>query len=60
MTRVAAYCRVSTDKADQLGSFESQKAFFADYIGRRPDWTPAGIYADEGVTGTSADCRAGF
>ena len=58
--RVAAYCRVSTDREDQLNSFESQKTFFNDYITRRPDWTMAGIYADEGITGTSASCRAGF
>ena len=58
--RVAAYCRVSTDKEDQQSSFESQKAFFGEYITRRPDWTMAGIYADEGITGTSAIRRVGF
>lgn len=60
MIRVAAYCRVSTDKDDQLHSFESQKAFFKDYIARHPDWSLAEIYADEGVTGTSTHRRDGF
>ncbi len=58
--RVAAYCRVSTDKTDQLNSFESQKCFFSEYITRQPDWLLTGIYADEGITGTSAARRAGF
>ena len=58
--RAAAYCRVSTDKEDQLNSFESQKAFFSEYIARQSGWTLAGVYADEGITGTSALRRAGF
>jgi DNA invertase Pin-like site-specific DNA recombinase len=60
VTRVAAYCRVSTDKEDQINSFESQKRFFEDYIRRQPGWVMAGIYADEGVTGTSTAGRCGF
>lgn len=31
---IAAYCRVSTDKADQLNSLEAQKSFFQEYAGR--------------------------
>lgn len=60
MTRVAAYCRVSTDKRDQQNSFESQKQFFTSYILEKPDWILADVYADEGITGTSALSRAGF
>jgi site-specific DNA recombinase len=60
MTRAAAYCRVSTDRSDQLGSFESQKLFFERYIESKTGWNLAGIYADEGVTGTSTDDRTGF
>ncbi|WP_462384986.1 recombinase family protein [Intestinibacillus massiliensis] len=60
MTRVAAYCRVSTDKDDQAGSLESQKRYFAEYIGRNPAWELAEVYADEGVTGTSTKKRAAF
>ncbi len=58
--RVAAYCRVSTDKNDQQNSFESQKAFFREYVRSRPEWTLKDVYADEGITGTSAYRRAGF
>ena len=60
MTRAAAYCRVSTDRLDQLGSFESQKLFFKSYIECRPGWTLIGIYADEGITGTTTADRTGF
>jgi site-specific DNA recombinase len=60
MTRVAAYCRVSTDKSDQVNSFESQKLFFQDYIVRRDGWVLSGIYADEGITGTTTADRSGF
>lgn len=60
MTRVAAYCRVSTDKRDQQNSFESQKQFFTSYISANTNWVLADIYADEGITGTSALSRAGF
>ncbi len=58
--RVCAYCRVSTDKSDQLNSFESQRRFFEEYIGKRHDWVLCGIYCDEGVTGTSTRHRNGF
>jgi DNA invertase Pin-like site-specific DNA recombinase len=60
MTRVAAYCRVSTDKDDQRNSFESQKIYFKEYIERREGWTLTDIYADEGITGTSTKRRDGF
>lgn len=58
--KVAAYCRVSTDKEDQANSFESQQRYFREYIGRRPDWELYEIYADEGITGTSTEKRAAF
>lgn len=58
--RVAAYCRVSTDKTDQINSLENQKRYFYDYIGRNPNWQLVGIYADEGVTGTSTKKRREF
>ncbi|HEX3000400.1 MAG TPA: recombinase family protein [Armatimonadota bacterium] len=60
MTRVAAYCRVSTEQGDQHNSFENQKFFFERLISERPDWILAGIYADEGITGTMAADRTGF
>lgn len=58
--KVAAYCRVSTDKEDQANSFESQQRYFREYIGRRSDWELYEIYADEGITGTSTEKRAAF
>ena len=60
MIRVAAYCRVSTDQADQANSFESQKRYFQDCIRRNPDWELQGIYADEGISGTSTQKRRQF
>ena len=44
--RVAAYCRVSTDKDDQANSFESQQRYFRQYIERNPDWELYAIFAD--------------
>lgn len=58
--RVAAYCRVSTDGDEQLGSFESQKLYYEEKIGNNPDWVNAGIFADEAITGTKVDKRSGF
>lgn len=58
--KVAAYCRVSTDKSDQANSFESQQRYFRDYIDRQPDWELYDVYADEGITGTSTTKRAAF
>ena len=58
--KVAAYCRVSTDKEDQANSFESQQRYFREYIGRQPDWELYQVYADEGITGTSAKKRVAF
>lgn len=60
MIRVAAYCRVSTDKDDQANSFESQKLYFEEYIKRNPDWELYEIYADEGFSGTNTKKRVGF
>lgn len=58
--RVAAYCRVSTDDEEQLTSYEAQKAYYTDKIMTNKEWTLAGIFADEGITGTSAKKRPEF
>jgi len=58
--RVAAYCRVSTDKDDQANSFESQQRYFKEYIERNPDWELYEIFADEGTSGTSTKKRKAF
>lgn len=58
--RVAAYCRVSTDKEQQERSFETQKEMYTEMIMMKPNWQMAGIYADEGITGTIAKKRPDF
>lgn len=58
--RVAAYCRVSTDRGEQRCSLKSQIEFFTDYIKGHSDWVLEGIYADEGASGTSVTKRAEF
>ena len=68
--RVAAYCRVSTDSDAQLESLDAQKTHYENYINGREDWEFAGLYFDEGISGTKkekrpallrmiADCKAG-
>ena len=57
---VAAYCRVSTEKEDQVHSFEGQKRFFYTYIENHPEWQLYEIYADEGVSGTNVKKRVAF
>ena len=58
--RVAAYCRVSTDSEEQLNSYEAQKSYYTQKIADSPDWEMAGIYADEGISGTSMKKRTEF
>ena len=67
--RVAAYARVSLDKDAMLHSLAAQVSYYKGLIQRKPEWEYAGVYADEGLTGTKenrpefqrllADCRAG-
>ncbi len=58
--RVAAYCRVSTAFAEQLESLENQTQAFLYKLKSHPEWENAGIYVDEGITGTSVRRRAKF
>ena len=58
--RVAAYCRVSTDDEEQLSSYEAQQTYYTDKIMNNPQWTMAGIFADEGISGTCATKRPEF
>ena len=58
--RVAAYCRVSTDQEEQLSSFEAQVNYYTSYINGNQDYVMAGIYADEGISGTSTKKREQF
>lgn len=57
---VAAYCRVSTDSEDQLNSYDAQVKYYTQYISRNPQWRLAGIYADEGISGTGVSKRESF
>ena len=58
--RVAAYCRVSTEEEEQQSSYEAQCNYYTDKIMTNPDWTMAGIFADEGISGTSTKKRENF
>ena len=60
MKRAVAYCRVSTDKENQLHSLENQKKYFDDYISNDKELEFVGIYADEGITGTNIKKRDEF
>ena len=58
--RVAAYCRVSTDSEEQLNSYTAQKNYYTQKIEENPDWEMAGVFADEGLSGTSMKKRKEF
>ena len=58
--RIAAYARVSSASDDQLNSFAAQQRYYTDLVDSKANWTLVDIYADEGVTGTSAQKRADF
>lgn len=58
--RVAAYCRVSTGQDAQLLSLETQKAHYESWIRKNPEWEFAGLYYDEGISGTKKDTRPGL
>ena len=58
--RVAAYCRVSTEDEEQASSYEAQCQYYTDKIMSNKDWTMAGIFADEGISGTSTKKRTEF
>lgn len=58
--RVAAYCRVSTDSDEQATSYEAQVEHYTEYIQKNPDWAMAGIYADDGISGTNTKKRTEF
>ena len=58
--KVAAYCRVSTDMEEQESSYEAQCEHYTAYIHSNDEWIFAGIYADEGISGTSTKRRTEF
>ena len=59
-TRVAAYCRVSTASDEQKASLDTQKTHYETYIRSNPEWEYAGLYYDEGISGTSQNGRNGL
>ena len=58
--KVAGYARVSTDHDEQLTSYEAQLDYYTALIKGHEDWEFAGMYSDEGITGTSTKKREGF
>jgi len=58
--QVAAYCRVSTANNEQLLSLEAQKAHYESYIKANSEWKFAGLYYDEGISGTKTAKREGL
>ena len=60
VTKAAAYCRVSTDSEEQESSYEAQVNHFTSFIQSHPGWELAGIFADEGLSGTQAKTRPQF
>lgn len=59
-TRVAAYCRVSTDSEEQESSYEAQVEHYTTYIQSKPEWQFTEIYADDGISGTNTKKRDEF
>ena len=59
IVNIAAYCRVSTDKEDQLNSLDAQKQFFTEYA-QRANVNLVRLYADEGISGTKIKNRKEF
>ena len=58
--KVAGYARVSTDHDEQQTSYEAQLDYYTNLIQGNENWEFAGMYSDEGVTGTSTKKREGF
>lgn len=58
--RVAAYCRVSSEKDEQIHSYEVQTQYYAERIAKNPEWTLVKVYADRGISGTSLKHRDEF
>ena len=55
--RVAAYCRVSTDSDEQATSYDAQVEHYSNFIQKNEEWEFAGIFADDGISGTNTKKR---
>ena len=58
--RVAAYCRVSTDSDEQATSYDAQVEHYSNFIQKNEEWEFAGIFADDGISGTNTKNREEF
>jgi len=58
--KVAGYARVSTDKDEQLNSYEAQVDYYTNFIKSRPDWEFVSVYTDEGISALNTKRREGF
>lgn len=58
--KVCGYARVSTDKDEQLTSYEAQLDYYTNYIQNHEGWEFVGMYSDEGISGTNMKHREGF
>lgn len=58
--RVAAYCRVSTDSDEQATSYDTQVEHYSNFIQKNEEWEFAGIFADDGISGTNTKKREEF
>lgn len=58
--KVAAYCRVSTDSDEQATSYDAQVEHYTEFIKKNSEWEFAGIYADDGISGTNTKKREEF
>ena len=58
--RVAAYARVSVDSEQLLHSLSAQVSYYSNLIQNNPNWEYAGVYADEGISGTGTAKRKEF
>ena len=59
-TRVAAYCRVSTEFEEQESSYEMQVEHYTSYISSNPEWELVEVYADDGISATNTTKRESF
>ena len=59
-TRVAAYCRVSTEFEEQESSYETQVVHYTSYISNNPEWEMVEVYADDGISATNTAKRDAF
>ena len=58
--RVAAYARVSLESERLMHSLSAQISYYSELIQNNPEWEYAGVYADEGISGTQTERRGEF